>query len=147
MAKIRLFMSMVIHFLVFNTESTSIDFKGVWQFCAIIYLWTIQSIDNVYVWLNSYNNSILLLLPPYCSPASAGSCLAVLDIKLDSCGPWEHVSWRAHFEPLCLCSIVIVTDFEKIWSIRTIAWWLYCYRIVLSFNFYITVLKPFLRVY
>lgn len=54
MAKIRLFVSMVIHFLVFNTESISIDFKGVWQLCAIIYLWAIQSIDNVFVWLNSY---------------------------------------------------------------------------------------------
>ena len=29
MVKIRLFVSMVIHILVFNTESTSIDFKGV----------------------------------------------------------------------------------------------------------------------
>jgi len=43
MAKIRSFVSMLIHFLVFNTESKSID-----------YLWTIQSVDNVYVWLNSY---------------------------------------------------------------------------------------------
>ena len=60
MAKIRLFVSMAIHFLVFNTESTSIDFKGVWQLSAIIYLWTIQSTDNVYVWLNSYK--ILLFL-------------------------------------------------------------------------------------
>ena len=54
MTKISLFVSMAIHFLVFNTESTSIDSKGIWQLCAIIYLWTIQSTDNVYVWLNSY---------------------------------------------------------------------------------------------
>ena len=55
MAKIRIFVSIAVHFLVFNTVSTSIDFKGVWQLCVIIYLWAIQSTDDVYVWLNSYN--------------------------------------------------------------------------------------------
>ena len=43
-----------IFFLVFTTEFMHIDLKGICQLCVTINLWIIQSIDNVYVWLNSY---------------------------------------------------------------------------------------------
>jgi len=53
MVKIRLFVSTVIFFLVFYTESKSIDFKAILQLCVIVYLWTSRSPDNVIEWLNS----------------------------------------------------------------------------------------------
>ncbi len=61
MAKICLFVYMAAHLSVFNTELFPIDFKGILQSYAGIYLINIQFIDAVYVLLNSYVRIHILL--------------------------------------------------------------------------------------
>ena len=40
----------------------SINLKDVWQLCTIIYLWNIQPKDDVYVWMNSHKEVLILWL-------------------------------------------------------------------------------------